>query len=35
MRAPGELWRAEPALRELADAAALAIEPSFGCGINS
>jgi len=35
MRAPGELWRAEPALRELAAAAALAIEPSFGCGINS
>jgi hypothetical protein len=34
MRAPGELFRGEPALRELAAAAGLAIEPSFGCGIN-
>jgi hypothetical protein len=34
MRAPGELFRARPALRELAGAAGLAIEPSFGCGIN-
>jgi hypothetical protein len=33
MRAPGELFRGEPALRELAAAAGLAIEPSFGCGI--
>jgi len=30
MRAPGELFRAEPALRELANAAGLTIEPSFG-----
>ena len=30
MRAPGELFRGEPALRELAAAAGLAIEPSFG-----
>ena len=30
MRAPGELFRAEPALRELARAAELVIEPSFG-----
>jgi hypothetical protein len=30
MRAPGELFRAEPALRELATAAELAIEPSWG-----
>jgi hypothetical protein len=35
MRAPGELFRGEPALRELAAEAALTIEPSFGCGINS
>ena len=30
MRAPGELFRAEPALRELATIAGLTIEPSFG-----
>jgi hypothetical protein len=30
MRAPGELFRAAPALRELAAAAGLTIEPSFG-----
>ena len=30
MRAPGELFRAEPALRAIAAAAALTIEPSFG-----
>jgi hypothetical protein len=30
MRAPGELFRAEPALRELAALADLVIEPSFG-----
>jgi uncharacterized protein YbjT (DUF2867 family) len=30
MRAPGELFRAVPALRELAAAAELVIEPSFG-----
>jgi hypothetical protein len=30
MRAPGELFRAEPALRELARLAGLTIEPSFG-----
>ncbi|HEU0037444.1 MAG TPA: hypothetical protein VFQ53_42830 [Kofleriaceae bacterium] len=30
MRAPGELFRCEPALRELARAADLTIEPSFG-----
>jgi hypothetical protein len=29
MRAPGELFRAEPALREIARAAGLTIEPSF------
>lgn len=34
MCAPGELFRAEPALRELAAAAGLSIEPSFGYGIN-
>ncbi len=34
MRAPGELFRGAPALRELAAAAGLAIEPSFACGIN-
>jgi hypothetical protein len=33
MRAPGELFRGEPALRELAADAGLTIEPSFGCGI--
>jgi len=30
MVAPGELFRPEPALRELAARADLAIEPSFG-----
>ncbi|HEU4728044.1 MAG TPA: saccharopine dehydrogenase NADP-binding domain-containing protein [Kofleriaceae bacterium] len=30
MRAPGELFRAEPALRAIASAADLTIEPSFG-----
>jgi len=30
MRAPAELFRAEPALRELARIAGLTIEPSFG-----
>jgi len=30
MRAPGELFRAEPALRAIARAADLTIEPSFG-----
>jgi Saccharopine dehydrogenase NADP binding domain len=35
MRAPGELFRGEPALRELAAEAGLTIEPSFGCGIKS
>jgi hypothetical protein len=30
MRAPGELFRASPALRELAALAQLAVEPSFG-----
>jgi saccharopine dehydrogenase-like protein len=30
MRAPGELFRAEPALRAIAHAAGLTIEPSFG-----
>jgi uncharacterized protein YbjT (DUF2867 family) len=30
MRAPGELFRAQPALRAIARAAALTIEPSFG-----
>ena len=35
MRAPGELFRGEPALRELAALAGLIIEPSFGCGIKS
>ena len=30
IRAPGELFRPEPALRELADVAGLVIEPSFG-----
>ena len=30
MRAPGELFRAEPALRAIARAAELTIEPSFG-----
>lgn len=30
MRAPGELFRAQPALRELAQLADLTIEPSFG-----
>ncbi len=30
MRAPGELFRAEPALRAIASAAGLVIEPSFG-----
>jgi hypothetical protein len=30
MRAPGELFRAEPALRAIASAAELTIEPSFG-----
>ncbi|HLL22185.1 MAG TPA: saccharopine dehydrogenase NADP-binding domain-containing protein [Kofleriaceae bacterium] len=30
MRAPGELFRAAPALREIASAAGLTIEPSFG-----
>lgn len=34
MRAPGELFRGAPALRELAAEAGLGIEPSFGCGIN-
>ena len=35
MRAPGELFRGEPALRELAALAGLTIEPSFGCGIKA
>jgi hypothetical protein len=34
MRAPGELFRGAPALRALAAAAGLTIEPSFACGIN-
>jgi hypothetical protein len=30
MRAPGELFRGEPALRALAKVSGLTIEPSFG-----
>jgi hypothetical protein len=29
MRAPSELFRPEPALREVAEAAGLVVEPSF------